>query len=335
MNGYLKYQRALITILSDGDFHSGEAIGREMGISRTAVWKIIQASKSHGVDIYAVPRKGYRLADAMELLQRDTIIAAMGEDASGLLAGLQIHDELVSTNAYLMSQEGETGASGTVCLAERQLAGRGRRGRTWVSPYGRNIYMSVLWRFQSDVASLSLLSLVAGLAVVRALSSFGIQDLGLKWPNDVIWQRKKLAGILLEVAGESTGPCHVVIGVGINVDMPVHEAAGIDQPWVDMRNVPGVEACSRNIVVARVLDSLLPAIAQYPSMDVHRFMQDWQSFDICYGSQVVLSMANEEIIGMAQGIDKDGALLLDTGTGVRRFHCGDVSLRPLQDTIKV
>lgn len=298
-----------------------------MGISRTAVWKIIQSSKSHGIDIYAVPRKGYRLADTMELLQRDAILAALGEAASGLLAGLQMHDELASTNAHLMSHADGRSASGTVCLAERQLAGRGRRGRSWVSPYGRNIYLSVLWRYQADIASLSLLSLVAGLAVVRALTSFGIQGLGLKWPNDVMWQGRKLAGILLDVAGESAGPCHAVIGIGINVDMPEHEGEEIDQPWVDIRRILGSKPCSRNAVVAAVLDTLLPAIAHYPTMDVRSFMQDWRAVDVCSGREVVLQATGEEIRGIAQGIDTDGALLLDTGSGVRRFHSGDVSLR--------
>jgi BirA family biotin operon repressor/biotin-[acetyl-CoA-carboxylase] ligase len=214
-----------------------------------------------------------------------------------------------------------------VCLAELQHAGRGRRGRLWVSPFAANLYLSLLWRSAAGAAALGGLSLVAGLAVLRSLRAFGIDSAGLKWPNDILVGRAKLAGILIDVVGESSGPCAVIIGVGINVAMPAPAAAGIDQAWTDLQTASGRTGISRNHLAACLLDHMLPAVAAFEAEGLHPFLEEWRCHDLVDGRDVDLRLANEVICGTARGVDASGALLVDTDTGRRRFASGEVSVR--------
>jgi BirA family biotin operon repressor/biotin-[acetyl-CoA-carboxylase] ligase len=171
------------------------------------------------------------------------------------------------------------------------------------------------------------LSLVAGIAVVRGLRCFGIEAAGLKWPNDILVNNAKLAGILIDVVGESTGPCAVVIGVGVNVRMPHTAAAGIDQPWTDLSTLTGQDGVSRNRLAACMLDHLLPAIIEFETQGLQPFMAEWLRYDVVQGQPVDLQLANEVISGTACGIDAGGALLVETAGGRRRFTSGEVSVR--------
>lgn len=323
----MKYQ--VLNILAQGGFHSGQALGQQLGISRSAVWKHIKALQALGVDCHSVTGKGYRLAQDTELLVREEILAALDADTSPRLSLLECHHEIDSTNAYLMARLGEL-ESGSACLAEMQNQGRGRRGRVWASPFARNIYLSLYWRFQADPASLSTLSLVVGVALKRALQDLGVGEAQLKWPNDLLWQGRKLAGILLEMSGEASGDYHVVIGVGVNVNMSqASEAvAEIDQPWVDLASIVG-RPLSRNQVAARLLHHLLQAIRSFEQHGGHSFMAEWRSYDAYANQSVVLHTPAGEVHGIARGVDANGALVLETAQGRQSFYSGEVSMRPL------
>jgi BirA family biotin operon repressor/biotin-[acetyl-CoA-carboxylase] ligase len=318
----------IVRLLADGELWSGEDIAARLCISRAAVWKAVRkASEILQLEIDAVRGRGYRLRAPLELLDTDVICAALMEPVLGQLAEISLFDLIDSTNTWLMQQARAGAPSGSLCLAERQSAGRGRRGRTWVSPFGGNIYLSLLWRFGLSPAELSGLSLAAGVAVARALESAGAADVGLKWPNDLHWRRRKLAGLLLEVAGESQGPSWVVIGVGVNLRLnPVH-AADIDQPWVDLATVLGGSAFSRNAVAAALIAELTAMLSVYGEQGFVPLVAEWRSRDAYLGEPVTLVIGEQRIAGVHAGIDGQGALLLEIDGELRAFQAGEVSLR--------
>jgi BirA family biotin operon repressor/biotin-[acetyl-CoA-carboxylase] ligase len=322
-------RRAVLRLLADGGLHSGAELARQLGVTRAAVWKILRAAADElGLEIQSVRGKGYMLSAPLELLESGLIEAGLSDDTRALLDTVEVLERVMSTNSRLMRLAREGAASGRVCLAECQLGGRGRSGRTWVSPFGSNIYLSVLWRCPLSPAELGGLSLACGVAAARALEAAGLGDIGLKWPNDLHWRGRKLGGLLLEVAGESQGPSHVVVGIGINLRLTERQAAGIDQPWTDLAAALGDAVPGRNALAAQLIDALLPALAAFGEAGLAPFLADWRALDSCLGAPVEVIMGERRISGTCAGVTADGALLLDTDTGRRAFHAGEVSLRP-------
>ena len=317
----------IVQFLADGRFHSGADLGRRLGISRGAVWKQIRQVENLGLEVHAVRGRGYRLPQALDLLDAQEITAAMTPAARALLAGLEVHAELDSTNRYLRAAAGPGPGQGTACLAERQTQGRGRRGRPWVSPFAANIYVSVAWRFSCSTAALGGLSLAVGVAAAQALAAAGAEQVGLKWPNDLVWQQRKLGGVLLELFGEATGPCDVIVGIGINVAMPAASAALVDQPWTDLRTVLGARCPGRNRLAGLLLSELLAALARYERHGLDAFLDDWRRRDVAAGQEVELQLPQHRIAGTALGVDQTGALLVRSGDSTLRFASGEVSMR--------
>lgn len=322
----LRYR--IIKKLADGRFHSGEALAESCGITRAAIWKHMKKIKEMlGMDIFSVRGKGYRLTQPLELLDENKVLSAMSLDIQTRIRKLDIHQSIESTNAYLLEQDARDMVSGHVCMAEQQTAGRGRRGRLWVSPYGSNIYFSLLWKFATGPAQLGGISLAAGLSVVRSLESVGISDVGLKWPNDVYWRDRKLAGLLLEVTGEAEGPSNVVLGIGINTGMTIKQGESIDQPWVSLREITGGNNISRNRLTGLVLDNLVQTIMDYERDGLQPLLEEWANYDLYYDKPVRVQMGKKSIDGVHRGIDSAGALLLEHGGVISPYHGGEVSLR--------
>jgi len=316
-----------LSLLADSRFHSGTSLARTLGLSRSAVWGMIHDLQARGLEVSAVPGKGYRLALPLELLDAGTILSSLGETAKQRIPGLEIHDELDSTNTYLMAQAATGAPSGTVCLAESQTAGRGRIGRAWHSPFGGAIYLSLLWRFE-DHGSVAGLSLAVGVAIHRALRRSGIEGVGLKWPNDLLWQGRKLGGILLEVSGEAHGRCAVVVGVGLNVQIPPSAANAIDQAWTDLSYMTGGSPPSRNQLSAHLLEELLALLADYPERGLSAYLGEWRQWHCMAGRKAILQIGDKAIAGVVAGVSDAGLLLLDCEEGGRReFASGDVRLR--------
>ena len=314
----------LLEQLADGRFHSGEALGQQLGVSRSAIWKTLQQCEALGLEIHAVQGKGYRMATALELLRADKILAALPATMNDVPLQLDVRQELTSTNACLMEQ---ADWHSKACLAEYQQAGRGRRGRQWVSPFGANLYLSLGWRFLLDAAALAGLSLAVGVAIMRALETLEIRGVGLKWPNDIVHDGHKLGGILIEMRSESGGPSQVVIGVGLNVNMPASATAAVDQPCSDLQHCTPAKI-SRNALAAAVLAELVLACQVCEQGTITAYLEDWQRYDIHAGKEVSLLLPDERrISGLSRGIDSQGALLLERDGKVQRFSCGEVSLR--------
>ena len=323
---HIRYK--IIKQLADGRFHSGEELAETCGITRAAIWKRIKKIKEIlGMEIFSVRGKGYRLTYPLELLDQDKILAAMSVESQTSVRKLDIHQSIESTNALLLDQEADEMLSGHVCLAEQQTAGRGRRGRFWVSPYGCNIYFSLLWKFSMGPAQLGGLSLAAGLSVVRSLESVGVSEVGLKWPNDVYWRGRKLAGLLLEVTGETEGPSNVVLGVGINTGMSKKQGEFIDQPWVSLNEITGGNNISRNRLTGLVLDNLVQTMVEFEKEGLHPLLDEWRNYDLYYDQPVRVQLGKKSIEGVHRGIDQAGALLLEHGGEINPYHGGEVSLR--------
>lgn len=263
----------------------------------------------------------------LELLDRDRILAGLTDIAHAALHRLEVHPVLDSTNRYLMAGAQAEWPSGIVCLAEQQTAGRGRQGRSWLTPFGASVACSLLWRFAAPPAALSGLSLATGIAIARALERSGVTEVGLKWPNDVWWRARKLGGILLESGGTS-GDFYVVAGIGVNIALPRQEAAVIDQPWVDLQEILDGEPISRNWLAAALVSELIETFIRFEQGGFTGLTADWARFDQVKGRQVSLHLPNATLTGVARGVDATGALLLETANGeVKPYIGGEISLR--------
>lgn len=312
--------------LSDGRFHSGESLAELLGVSRTTVWKVIQTmQEEYDVQIQSVKGRGYRLARPLELFDEQSLLAKLNAQTRVAINRFEILQRVDSTNRYLMAAASQGGVSGHLVLAEQQTAGRGRRSRKWVSPFGCNIYLSLLWRFNLASSELAGLGIVVAVALARALSTYS-ENIRIKWPNDIYWQGRKLAGILLEMQGEANGPATVVIGLGVNVDMAEEAGADIDQAWTDLRRATTGEV-SRNGLAASIIDQLIAAIVQFETAGLPPFIRDWQAWDMLYNQPVDLALATQSISGIARGIGETGALRVETETGMQSFMAGEASLR--------
>lgn len=318
----------LIKILSDGGFHSGELIGKSLGVSRTAVWKKISGLERYGLEVESVKGKGYRLLDGnpLSLLDRAAIEASVNGSARARLTNLEIHQIIGSTNTHLMQKMAGGLLSGEVCLAEKQTGGRGRRGRAWVSPYAGSVYMSVTQVFQRGAVSTEGLSLAVGVLVADALAKLGVADIQLKWPNDIYWQGRKLAGILLELVGDAAGECVVVVGLGLNVSLPRSASDEIDQAWIDLKSIVGTDV-SRSVLVAHLLNGLLPALSSYEIDGFHCYSQRWAALDFLKDAQVTASTGDSAVVGIAKGVNERGALVIETPLGTQIINGGEVSVR--------
>ncbi|MCP5442188.1 MAG: bifunctional biotin--[acetyl-CoA-carboxylase] ligase/biotin operon repressor BirA [Chromatiaceae bacterium] len=321
-------RRKLIHTLSDGLFHSGEVLAEICGISRTAVWKHLARIRTQfGIEIFSVRGKGYRLAIPLELLDPELIEKTLSASTASKVSGLEVLEQIGSTNSYLLTKAAGKLESGHVCLAEQQTGGRGRQGRVWISPYGNNIYLSIFWRFNLDLAALSGLSLAAGVFVVRTLNQLGIMDIGLKWPNDILWHNRKLAGLLIEVSGEQGGASNVVLGLGLNCRISGIHGNSIEQPWTDLATVTEGKTISRNLLASMLVDALIDGLDEFQMNGFAPLVHEWNRYDLHQGKVVSLQAGARCIVGVHRGVEKSGALLLEVEGKTQAYYGGELSLR--------
>ncbi|WMN87189.1 bifunctional biotin--[acetyl-CoA-carboxylase] ligase/biotin operon repressor BirA [Vibrio parahaemolyticus] len=308
----------ILKTLSDGEFHSGEALGHDLGISRAAIAKHIKGLSEWGVDIYRIQGRGYQLAHPMQLLD-ETRLTDSSEPK------LELIPVIDSTNQYLLERVNES-EKGRVCVAEYQASGRGRRGRQWVSPFGSNLYLSMYWRLDAGMAAAMGLSLVIGIAAVEALEEMGIQGVKLKWPNDLYYQDKKLAGILVEMSGQAGGAANLVIGMGLNIGMP-DKQPDIDQPWTTLNQVCADLRLDRTQLALTLIEHWKTILLDYEMMGLAGFVDRWNRLDNFIGRPVKLIMGAREVKGIVQGIDQQGGVVLETDNGLETYIGGEISLR--------
>lgn len=316
----------LLTLLSDGKFHSGVDLAQHLNVSRTTIAKKIKEWQACGLDIDVVHGKGYRLQQPIEWLHKPQIWQHIPVDIQQKISLLEIKQQISSTNDVVAEQLQTLKKSGIVCVAEMQSAGRGRRGRAWFSPPAGTFYGSVGWLFHQGFQVLEGLSLAVGVAVIKALQTQGVEGLILKWPNDILWHGKKLGGVLIEVNAEMEGICAVVVGVGVNLALPQAVKQQIEQQTVDIREIIG-QTLNRQQVTAALVSHIVSLLADYPQSGFAVWQQQWQQHDALYSQEVEVLGLAQLVVGIAQGIDKTGALIIQTDLGQQLISGGEVTLR--------
>ncbi|SBS30581.1 Bifunctional ligase/repressor BirA [Marinomonas spartinae] len=313
----------ILSLLSDSKFHSGEALGEALGVTRAAVWKKLKKLEAIGIPVHSVKGRGYRLPTPLELLSHEALLEA-GLDSS---IPVSIVFETASTNGDMKQHINDGVSLPLMIAAERQTQGRGRRGRHWASGVVKNITMSFAWRFENGPSVVEGLSLAVGVVVARTIKKQGIPNPGLKWPNDVQIDGQKVCGILLEMVADEDR-CDVIIGIGLNVAMEADVMSSVDQPWTDLASrlskVP-----SRNQILADLTNELVAVCHAFEDGHGMKHYQSlWQAHDVLHNQAVAVSSLSQQRTGIAKGIDESGALLIEAEDGViTRLHGGEVSVR--------
>lgn len=308
----------IISLLADGEFHSGEHLGESLGMSRAAINKHIQTIREWGLDVFTVPGKGYSLPAAINLLDVERILELLEDKRVTVLPVVD------STNQYLLDRIAEL-TSGDACIAEYQQAGRGRRGRQWVSPFGANLYLSMFWRLDQGPAAAMGLSLVIGIVMAEVLQRLGAEKVRVKWPNDLYLNDRKLAGILVELTGKTGDAAQLVMGAGINMAMRETNANQIDQRWINLQEA-GINI-DRNELAAMILNELRHSLRKFEIEGLAPFISRWRGLDNFIDRPVKLLIGEQQVFGIARGIDQQGALLLEQDGVIKPFIGGEISLR--------
>ena len=315
--------------LADGKFHSGEELAGALGVSRSAVWKACETLKEAGATLHAVRNRGYRLARAGEPLDPAKIRAALAREVRERVKSVEAVWSIASTNSALLARPNPADGTSDVLLAEFQSAGRGRRGRAWLAPPGGAICLSLSWTFGEVPEDLSALGLVIGVCAVRALRELGAEHVALKWPNDLLIEGRKLAGVLIDLRAEAQGPACVVIGIGMNVALGaalLEEIAQAGTAATDLESA-GLTEVSRNALAAALVGACIAGLVEFGRAGLKPFIVEWREADALRGRTVSVTAGDGVARGLARGIDLHGALMVETREGVRRFVSGDVSVR--------
>lgn len=314
----------LLHLLSDGHFHSGSELGDVLGLSRTSIWKVLSNLQSMQIELETIKGKGYRIAGGLDLLDLDVIRPQLSAEVNRLCS-IETLMSCSSTNDYIASQSEDFSAeSYLACFSELQTNGRGRRGRAWVSPFAKNISLSVGFTLNGGVEVLNGMSLIVGIAMASALSKMGVDNCWVKWPNDVLVNGKKICGILIELQGEATTGWNVVCGVGMNVGMSDLDGKSIDQEWIALQECMAV---SRNQVAVSVLEELIGALELFRCHGFLVFEKLWQQYDYLFGKELMVTPTN--IKGVGAGVDSHGALQINVLGQLQTINAGEVSVRKL------
>ena len=312
----------LLRILADGRFHSGEELGSLLGISRSAVAKRLKhLEESQGIELFAVRGKGYCLDGGLSLLDAGRLGAALPQ------CRVRVEECIDSTNSLAMRLCREA-AGADLVLAESQTAGRGRRGRQWISPFAQNLYCSRVLRIEQAQTQLEAPSLVVGLAVARALHRLGLEGAALKWPNDILVEGRKIGGILLELTGDPADVCHVIIGIGLNVNMLQGD---IDQAWTSLRSESG-RMFDRNDLCIALIQELDDLLLQHRQQGFAALRAEWERHHAWQGRPVRLTGGPEVVEGEVLGVADDGSLRLRVAGREQSFTGGELSLRLQHDS---
>jgi len=319
----------LIKALASGEFVSGQEVGKQLGISRTAISIHVKALVNIGLDIFIVRGKGYKLAQPLRLLNKRKILLLISQNKNPFMPEIEVHNLIDSTNDYLMRRLPNQLTQGQVCLAEYQSAGRGRRGRQWVSPFGSQIYLSMYWYLEQGLSAAMGLSLLSALAVSDAVFAVSGIQVQLKWPNDIYIEGVKLAGILIDLEGQALEPSHSVIGIGLNLDMPAEPAERIDQRWTDLESHSKTKI-DRNVFSGQLISCLHTRLLQHQSEGLVGMLDEWHTHDLYLNKRVKLLTGERVTKGICRGINNQGALLLEVDGQVKPIYGGEVSLRGIE-----
>lgn len=286
------------------------------------------AAREHLAELgVAVAGDTARLDDDIRLLSGAAVAARLAAPTRAWLRQLDVRPCVDSTNRAMLARATRRRIHGCVLAAEAQMAGRGRRGRAWLSPFGRNLAVSIGLGSRRPAAEIGALSLVAGVAVRQALRRFGLSGVEIKWPNDVLLAGRKVAGVLIELV-RAAPPVEVVVGIGVNVGCGAAVAGRIDQAVADVAEQ--IERPCRNALLAALLDAVVAAATRFEAAGFAPFQAEWQAAHRYHGAAVTLALPAPAatVSGTVVGVSRNGALRIDAGAGVREYTAGEVTLRP-------
>jgi BirA family biotin operon repressor/biotin-[acetyl-CoA-carboxylase] ligase len=315
----------VLALLASGDCHAGPEMARRLGISRAAVWKQIEALRAAGLDVQS-SEAGYRLTPPLEWLDPTAILASLPAAVRRRIGGIENHWRLDSTSSECLRRADRLPDRSFV-FADWQDAGRGRRGRQWISPPATNLQFSCLKQFACGYAALSGLSLAVGIAVANALEGCGVAGIGLKWPNDLVHDDAKLGGILIELGGEFMGPCHAVIGVGINLRVPQAMRRALDRRCTDLEHLCGGGLPSRNALAAALVARLVEVLDVFGESGFAAFADAWATRDALAGRAIRVDGARGVFEGTAAGVDARGALRVRRDGVIECLDSAEVTVR--------
>jgi BirA family biotin operon repressor/biotin-[acetyl-CoA-carboxylase] ligase len=321
--------RALVHALADGRLRARATLCAALGCAASELDAAIEAARELGVEVVTDSDRRLRLTAPVEVLDAQIIRAALGARSRARLAALEVLLAVDSTNTRLLERPSPAQGSAQALLAELQRAGRGRRGRAWVTPFGASIALSLSWTFGAAARANPALSLAVGVAVARALQRHGARDIGLKWPNDIWFADRKIGGVLVEVKTEPRGGAHAVIGVGLNLSLSADVRQAIEAQGVRVAAVADASAqpVGRNLLAAALLDELLGMLEVFEGLGFAAFRDEWLALDALGGRAVRLLIGDGVVEGVSRGVDAEGALLIDSEGQSQRFVSGEASLR--------
>lgn len=321
-------RQKILRALTDGESHTTAEIASVLGLSPVTVRRHVRTLLSLGLGIHRVPPHAYRSCALFRPLDRRSIVNHLNTRAATVAQDLHLHEEVDSTNLCLLrkAKQGQC-FSGTACIAEAQHAGRGRRGRSWVATPYCNVMLSMAWWLDDRVDTLAGLSLAAGVAVARGLADYGIAGVGLKWPNDILWQQRKLGGVLVEVHRRKGMGVVAIVGVGLNGFLAEQDAAGIGQEWTDLRRITG-KAINRDRLVALIIKQLYEMFERFQQTGFAQFRADWEQLHVSQGRRVRLLSKEQTVVGCALGVDDNGGLrIMNDDRRIQVFQSGEISVR--------
>jgi len=319
-------EKALLAILADGQYHSGQKLAKAMGVSRTAVWKHLGKIRQKDIEITAVRGKGYCLSSPVELLDKTSINSHLEESVQGKLASIELFYELNSTNEYLRSSLQNNSIHANIVFAEYQTGGKGRGVNQWLSGLASGLCMSIGWRYESVPRTLSALSLATGVVLAHTIQQLSDHPIQLKWPNDLVCRGAKLGGILIESRGQLAGSVDLIIGIGLNIDLPGKLADTIQQDVTDLTTVFGYRP-SRNHLAGIIINNMIRMLDDYPTHGFEPYIADWRRLDYGQGKNAVLHLPHEDVRGEIVDIDENGCLLMSIRGKLVKYSSGDLSLR--------
>lgn len=310
----------LAQILSDGDCYSGSELGAKLKVTRSAVWKMIKKLQDYGVSIHSTPGTGYKLSEPLLLLDPKIIKKELSAEVA-----ITVLESITSTNDFFKLRASAANKTIHCCFAEEQTKGRGRRQRSWHSPFGKNIYLSCRYPIQKDLSELAGLSLVVGLAVKSMLALVRLPECAVKWPNDVMCGEKKIAGVLIDVQAESHSGSIATIGIGLNVNVTAKNRSHIEQAWTSLRDEKKT-FLDRNKIATLLIQSLLDYVKRFEQAGLSAFAKEWKATDFLAGKKITFQHHEGSISGTAMGVNEQGHLLLKLADSkVQSFSSGDVS----------
>lgn len=307
MNQLSRNLTRIVKQLNDGKFHHSTTLGEKLNMTRVAIRQAIKKLDNYGIVIESSNSDGYQLIEPLVLLNRNCIKKSMQHKIN-----IDVLETIHSTMDYFATDHADKRIN--ACFAEMQTAGRGRFNREWHAPFAQNINLSLQYPSAKDISQLAGLSLAVGLSICQTLEKYNLsKSLKLKWPNDLIYDNKKLGGILIECQTVSNGCHNAIIGIGINVNLLSNKQ--IAQPWTSLRNVTG-SYIDRNRLSGQLLDDLLDHINTFINLGLAPFSKRWKSYDYLHGKQITLGNFNNKISGIVHGINQQGYLLLKQKNGI-------------------